>query len=85
MNFFCRYNAMGAALPEGKVIRFFILEIVHFTFHVKGVKLFTWGDGEVFDFLKQSRNTKRATQIKVALSIYYLSNLRSNVKRMGDM
>jgi hypothetical protein len=35
--------------------------------------------------LKQSRNTKRATQIKVALSIYYLSNLRSNVKRMGDM
>jgi hypothetical protein len=33
--------------------------------------------------LKQSRNTKRATRIKVALSIYYLSYLLSNVKKNG--
>lgn len=33
--------------------------------------------------LKQSRNTKRATQIKVALSIYYLSNLRVKCKKNG--
>jgi len=33
--------------------------------------------------LKQSRNTKRATRIKVALSIYYLCYLLSNVKKNG--
>ncbi|YCI79432.1 hypothetical protein M1D47_13120 [Bacillus sp. R1-10] len=58
------------------------------SFREKGGKLFTWGMMEKcamkdIRFLKQSRNTKRATRIKVALSIYYLCYLLSNVKKNG--
>lgn len=80
---------MGVAHPEGKVMRgSIILEIVYFISHREGVKLFTWGmmakcAMKDIRSLKQSRNTKRATRIKVALSIYYLCYLQSNVKKNG--